>query len=595
LDRVLEAIESILERSTQWVGRLSAPILGAVGVVVMVGVGAGGYYAYRTYDYVQHDNNFCMSCHLMQEPFDLFAKSAHQGLGCKACHQPTLIARSQMALTQIVENPGEINAHAEVPNERCAHCHIEGDPEKWRLVANSAGHKVHLESGDPSLEGLQCVECHSTSVHEFAPIDRTCARSRCHEDKNILLGGMSALTIHCAGCHNFLAPVNTVQQARAMMADSLDRAILPDQEECLSCHAMRALVEMPVPDPHKGVCAACHNPHEQKSPADAVQSCAGAGCHTGAADLSPMHQGLAPGVLEDCTWCHRAHDFKVVGNRCLDCHQGLDQHMPRIQWPPGADTARAPVRERVGAMLHGPATSTLGAAAVPWSLTGVGIGWWAHEAPGPALGAAGAPQPQQVPRFEHARHRSVDCRSCHRTDEGHGALSVVTLADCRACHHREPSTNDCTRCHAQSDAPTRTYTQVRPVELSVGLRDPAREMAFPHERHSTLACGKCHTGELSLSARRVDCTQCHEDHHRPENDCAACHRAPAEGVHPPTAAHMTCSGEGCHQRVPFEKPPVSRAGCLACHPDQKDHRRTKVCADCHAMPGSRGGTEEVRG
>ena len=361
VDRILGALARLPERLAEWAGNLSAPALGAVGVVIMAGVGAGGYYAYVTYDYVQHDNDFCMSCHLMQEPYDLFAKSAHQGLGCKACHQPTLIARSQMALTQIVENPQAINAHAEVPNERCAHCHIDGDPDKWRLVANSAGHRAHLESDDPRLQGLQCVECHSTSLHEFAPVDKTCAQAGCHEDKKILLAGMSGLTIHCAACHNFLAPVKTAEQGGAILADSLDRAILPDQEECFSCHAMRALVNMPRPDPHKGVCAACHNPHVQKSPAEAVRSCTNAGCHVEAAGLSPMHKGLQPGVLEDCTWCHKAHDFKVDGNRCTDCHQGLDRDSPSVRPRVHPDTAAAPRVERVGSALHLPATLPLGA------------------------------------------------------------------------------------------------------------------------------------------------------------------------------------------------------------------------------------------
>ena len=356
VDRILGALARLPERLAEWAGNLSAPALGAVGVVIMAGVGAGGYYAYETYDYVQHDNDFCMSCHLMQEPFELFAKSAHQGLGCKACHQPTLIARSEMALTQIVENPGEINAHAEVPNERCAHCHIDGDPEKWRLVANSAGHKVHLESDDPALQGLQCVECHSTSVHEFAPIDRTCAQSGCHEDKKILLAGMSDLTIHCAACHNFLAPVRAAQQDSSVLSDNVDRAILPDQEECFSCHAMRALVNMPNPDPHGGVCAACHNPHVQKSPAEVVQSCTNAGCHTQAADLSPMHKGMQPGVLENCTFCHKAHDFKVEATRCVDCHQDLGRGGTPVRPPPGFDTTVANPHERIGAALHLPAT-----------------------------------------------------------------------------------------------------------------------------------------------------------------------------------------------------------------------------------------------
>lgn len=360
-NRILGALARLPERLAEWAGNLSAPALGAVGVLVMAGVGAGGYYAYKTYDYVQHDNDFCVSCHLMQEPAELFAASAHAGLGCKACHQPTLVTRTQMALTQIVENPDEIAAHAEVPNELCANCHIQGDPDRWRLVANSAGHKAHLESDDPKLRGLQCVECHATSLHEFAPIDRTCAQAGCHEDKTILLEGMSELTIHCTVCHNFLAPVRPAE-ARAVAgtagpsAESVTSALLPDRGECFSCHAMRSLVAMPEPDPHQGVCASCHNPHEQRTSADAVESCTDSGCHTQAAELSPMHKGMQPGVLEACTYCHKAHDFKVDGSRCLDCHQDLDRNDPSIRFRVHSDSASAPRAPRVGSALHLPTT-----------------------------------------------------------------------------------------------------------------------------------------------------------------------------------------------------------------------------------------------
>ena len=53
-----------------------------------------------------------------------------------------MAARSQMALTQILQNPDELSVHAEVPNEKCADCHVEGDPEKWAIVAASAGHRA---------------------------------------------------------------------------------------------------------------------------------------------------------------------------------------------------------------------------------------------------------------------------------------------------------------------------------------------------------------------------------------------------------------------------------------------------------------------
>jgi nitrate/TMAO reductase-like tetraheme cytochrome c subunit len=558
-----------------FMSRLTLPMLALVGVVVAAGVGGGGFYAYQTYDYVQHDNDFCMSCHLMAEPYELFAQSAHRGLGCKACHQPTLMARSQMALTQVIENPEEISAHAEVPNARCTECHVDGDPEKWRVIANSAGHKAHLESDDPALDGLSCVECHSTSVHEFAPIDRTCGQSQCHADTEIQLGGMSDLTIHCAACHSFVAPVATDTDVIGGERTGIDMAILPDQGECLSCHVMRTLVELPDPDPHRGVCAACHNPHVQSDPSEAGQSCARSGCHTDADELTAFHRGMQPGVLEDCMYCHQAHDFSVDGARCLDCHEGINEDRPTLAPRRGGTTTADTVPVGVSSSAFAPQDPAVGSA-VHDPILGAGIGWWTH-----------APQDQEGPTFRHSQHRSVECGSCHVSAEEHGGLAVRTLNDCRACHHTAPVSNSCGSCHDSDDAPSATFQQTVAVSFSVGAPDQSREMTFPHEPHGVLPCGMCHTEGVRLVAVDVDCASCHAIHHRPDNDCASCHEAAPVDAHPPSEAHVTCSGAACHQDVPFESVPRTRTVCLGCHQDRRDHNPNRVCAECHTLPAPR--------
>ncbi len=201
------------------------------GVVVLAALGVGSVLMYRTYNYVQHDNQFCLQCHLMQDPYERFAKSAHRGLGCKACHHPNIIQRSEMGLTQIIEQPKELTKHANVPNSACAECHIKGNPEEWRQIANTAGHRIHMQSDDPSLQGLKCVECHSSGLHEFTPTDQTCGQAGCHENTRIRLGKMGNLTIHCATCHDFTTPVGE-EATPAQLAS----AIRPNAQECLACH-----------------------------------------------------------------------------------------------------------------------------------------------------------------------------------------------------------------------------------------------------------------------------------------------------------------------------------------------------------------------
>ena len=501
-------------------GALSPPLLAVIGIVVVLAVGGGGYYAYQAYDYVQHDNNFCVSCHLMEEPFELFAQSAHQGLGCKACHRPNLIERSQMGLTQIVDNPEELTIHADVPNEVCAECHVEGDPEEWRLVANSAGHRAHLESDDPALQGLQCVECHSTSIHEFAPIDETCAQSGCHQDTSIELGVMNELTIHCAACHNFVAPVTEA----GIMGSGVDAAVLPNYDDCLSCHAMRALVELPDPDPHEGSCAICHNPHLQTEPAEAADACASSGCHSDPLELTAVHRGLEAGT--DCLDCHQAHDFSLDASDCASCHEG-------------ASLADLSTRGTLD--------------------------------------------------FGHDDHAEVECASCHITDESHGASTVATLEDCRSCHHTVPVARGCERCHEPADAPNSVHRWAQAMVLDVGVDDASRTFAFPHASHNDLDCASCHSEGLALTPPDdLDCQSCHEDHHTEVSDCASCHRVAPASAHPPSEAHVTCSGAGCHTDVPFEGVARTRPFCLGCHQDLRDHEPERACEDCHTLPEPRG-------
>lgn len=581
----------MLNRILGWLGGLPA---WGTALLVVLGAGAvvgGGVAGYRTFTWVEHDNEFCLSCHLMEDPFDRFARSEHRGLGCKACHKPTFAARSQMALTQVVQNPDSLAAHAEVPDEKCASCHIEGDPARWENIRSSAGHRIHLESEDPALEGLQCVECHSSGVHEFAAVDRTCAQSGCHTESRIQLGAMSDLTIHCAACHGFNTPVQPGEPAEALAA-----AVTPDEEACLSCHAMRALVAMPPGEPHGQACGLCHNPHEQATPEQAAGSCSSSGCHTDAAAVTPMHRGLDSGVLESCTTCHQAHDWALDAGNCLACHQDV------FQGPSGGQAGvAAPLPEAGTASGAGtpPGAATSGAG----SATGAGL---VHGVGGssPAAGlvhnVGGLPggvayddvqsPPDTV--FRHDDHRDVACLSCHSTEGAHGRVEVTALQDCRSCHHTARAAADCAACH-EAGPPPGTYELARSLDFTVG--EPLeRSLPFDHGAHEGVECAECHTEGLALSASAVDCAACHEAHHAPEGvRCASCHvPAPVE-AHPPARVHAGCAGAGCHTDVPVEGIPRTRDFCLTCHQELEDHRPGRTCSECHQVPA--GGTALVTG
>ncbi|MDX1674062.1 MAG: hypothetical protein R3314_04585 [Longimicrobiales bacterium] len=561
-------IANIVER----VRALPTGLKVVLGVAVVAGLGVGSVFMYQTYEYVQHDNQFCLECHLMQDPFERFAQSAHQGLGCKACHRPNIVQRSEMGLAQIVEQPDSIRVHAHVPNAICAECHIEGDPEEWRIIANTAGHRIHLDSDDPALEGLNCVECHSSGVHQFTPTDQTCGQAGCHENTEVRLGNMANLTIHCATCHDFAAPIPVAATERQVAT-----SLRPEAEECLSCHQMRAMLpNLPPDEPHGAECGACHNPHTQTTPREAAQSCATAGCHAMPDTLTPYHRDLDPGVLENCLTCHEAHQFRIHGGGqdCLSCHSEIFQDAPSEPQKVTAAPAR-PIR----LASAGPVDAAMARLALA-----------AHPEPGSTPGAALAMAPQRDSvAFWHSQHQGVECTACHSTERSHGALTVTSIRDCRACHHTEPVATSCQRCHQASEVRSIQAQVRRTMDIRVGrLNRPTRSLPFRHAVHEGLDCQQCHTGGLSLTAAEVDCSACHEEHHEPANECMACHAEPADDAHD-LDVHLGCGGSGCHEAAPalIQQVPRTRDFCNVCHQDMTDHRPGRNCADCHTLPSPR--------
>jgi nitrate/TMAO reductase-like tetraheme cytochrome c subunit len=572
------------------------------GLKVVLGVGllavlaVGSVLLYRTYEFVEHDNQFCLQCHLMRDPYERFARSAHRDLGCKACHRPNIVERSTMGLAQVIEQPDEIRVHAHVPNEVCAECHIEGDPESWRHIANTAGHRIHLESDDPVLRGFQCVECHSTGIHEFAPTDRTCGQAGCHEATTIELGKMADITIHCATCHEFTAPV-----PESALPAEVATSMRPQAEECMSCHEMRLLLtDFPPDEPHDAVCGACHNPHTQETPRQAVQTCGTAGCHERPEDMTPYHRGLGVGVLEDCLACHEAHDFRVPpgGTECLACHSDIYQDAPSGRVSPSA-AAHPPVRpvtpaDRPAEYPSVRLASAGGAAALAPGLERLARARHLPNTPtAPAprqVDQQGAVMTRDTLRFWHAQHRGVECTECHSVRDRHGAVTVTSLRDCRSCHHTEPVATPCAGCHDQGAVRRLQTTASRVMDIRVGtLNRPRRPLPFDHGDHLRYECQQCHTQGLALSASGLQCAQCHEEHHQGDVSCMSCHPSPADGAHD-LNAHLTCTGAGCHTAPPatVQAIPRTRDFCLACHQDLVDHRPGRNCVSCHALPAGAG-------
>jgi hypothetical protein len=268
--------------------------------------------------------------------------------------------------------------------------------------------------------------------------------------------------------------------------------------------------------------------------------------------------------------------------------------------PPASRRSAPGVRAWVGraalalltstALAAGAAVGARGmrAGAEPVAAAGSGVLGAAHplEAPAPTtMGAAPLPGRDRHSAgsrrpFEHEQHEAVSCTTCHGAGERHRTLLVRTARECAACHHDRDRHATCTGCHAAGTLPE-PGTVVH--ELSLGGAAPVRTRALPfgHALHAAVACQECHRTPVTLAMDR-SCGSCHEGHHRPEAECAACHSPPGQPVHG-AGVHLSCAGAGCHAPAVAPPPTLSRSLCIACHVAQRTHEPDGVCAACHLI------------
>ena len=319
-------------------------------------------------------------------------------------------------------------------------------------------------------------------------------------------------------------------EAASASAGSVQQAV---DLRCLTRRPADCLEEPVSPDePHGAVCATCHDLWNNRDDPKDVRSCRETGCHGDAWGLSPFHTTLAPEMLEDCSHCHVAHDFRADAQACAVCHVGAGD---RVAWAGGR-------------LLN--------------------------EVPFP-----------EVP-FVHDDHAQVPCQTCHGVGYAHATLKVKTRDDCRSCHHgaRMPA---CLQCHSQEAVNALEIHVSRALAIDIGsVVRPVRWLPFEHGMHKATPCATCHTEGVELATGRgADCSACHAQHHEPAADCAACHARPAAGAHD-AQAHLGCAGEGCHAApAGIRDAPRTRSLCLACHRDRVEHQSGKQCSGCHVLPG----------
>jgi len=519
---------------------------GVVGIVVIL----FAWFGVTSWNYMQHNNDFCVSCHVMTPAFTRFQHSEHKNLKCHDCHQQSLFASMRQLVLWVAEKPQEIPPHAKVPNRVCGQCHIQkpGQDSVWKRIVATVGHRVHLNSDSSALKGIQCVKCHGQEVHHFVPVDSTCGQSQCHQGIHIKFAKMANQTsLHCVKCHQF-----TRRVSETISLDSTRKELVPTTNECLECHEMKKRLGNydEALDPHQGVCGACHDPHKQDSPAAAWTSCEKSGCHANPATLTPYHRGIGTAALAKCETCHKAHTWSVTGDQCLTCHKTIYEDRP-----PGTRTTAGITP------------------ALQVSATGQGTGYTGDQP------------------FSHRRHRDTPCTACHGTGKVHGQLLVKTIADCQSCHHASPASGTagatagtpprlCTSCH--NAVGLREVQDTLTFKLTVWKEPKTRTLGFRHDKHAYADCTLCHATPNSLHVPAdKSCQACHAKHHQPEVQCRSCH-PPAKTAHT-REAHLGCTGSQCHAAATVQGLQAKRNVCLVCHQTQVTHKPGKECAACHQV------------
>jgi len=549
--------------------RVKLALAAAAGAAALVAAAFG----LVSYHYVERNNGFCTGCHVMSPAFLAFTGSKHDTLACHDCHQQSMYANARQFYLWIVERPKEIGVHKHVQNRVCEGCHATGQPEFWRRIEQTAGHRTHLQSDSSVLRNVECVKCHGYQVHHFVPADSTCGQHGCHTSIAIKLGKMKGQTdLHCVVCHRFTADV-----PQFVSYDSARGTLVPTNGQCLHCHAMQKVLADfdPARDPHRGTCGDCHNPHTQATPAEAAKTCATAKCH---ADWrgDPFHVGRNHrAVSENCILCHEPHHAKVDPSDCAGCHARVRAKRADLTPPLPFDTTKA-LKGAKSVSLAPPGERP------PDRPKGKGDA---------RVDFSPAALPAAPDTFPHDRHKSLACITCHASQAQHGRLTFEPPRGCQICHHQDAARADCLKCHAPAEV-------ARPESVLVRVavaRQPVRRhpAVFDHARHQRLACVTCHNTAVTLApdSATLSCAACHDDHHTAGRACASCHTATADSAvraahAPPADAHLACAA--CHQPAIVAGLVPDRALCETCHAKQRDHYADRECTVCHfgAAPGA---------
>lgn len=242
----------------------------AGGVVVLVLLLLTGF---RAYGYTQNNPQFCLSCHLMETPYQLWQTSQHKSVNCHSCHEASIKGSLSQVFKQVTKHPTEITKHAVVPSATCQSCHTGKGPTGAKDITGTNVHVIHVER-----QKVECTTCHSTSLHRFEAPENIC--QKCHQayvpggEKAEKARGMQNLA--CSSCHDLVGKSGALVPNRATCASchqqaptlGLHKVGMHAQSDCWVCHQVH--VE---PQPSRAPCQTCHTDSQNHFPGVTCRTC----------------------------------------------------------------------------------------------------------------------------------------------------------------------------------------------------------------------------------------------------------------------------------------------------------------------------------
>ena len=129
----------------------------ALSIVLLVVVGIG-FASYRSYQYVEHDPQFCASCHLMATAWTTWKQGPHNKLDCHVCHQQNIQDRVRIVWSWAISDIKNVPPHTRLNRRVCEECHLN-DKANWPQISKTTGHELHVKRAN-----LECLSCHLPSL-----------------------------------------------------------------------------------------------------------------------------------------------------------------------------------------------------------------------------------------------------------------------------------------------------------------------------------------------------------------------------------------------------------------------------------------------